>query len=282
MVKYVSYPRFISCALDLLVSYEYTQDKQFRSLPNIPSNSNFSKDSSKVTDIELTGHMIVVNNQKDSVSPLLVSRKKKKVKSQTGTPTLPKLQGPEASRARSKKRQKPKSKTTPTETKVTPPPSQRRILSNPTRFPRAPYLISMIQRETYNSLVRDCLPHSMRALVNHNLCLRGNKTPVDMEQINPTIADISGTGAKYQVDETQSTRLRYQFLTENKGKTSSKVESDTQTLQLNTFVDIQAFLLSKDEHAQESDDDVLKAGEDMDEDTQADEEEHLSTKHRQA
>ncbi|GJW21821.1 retrovirus-related pol polyprotein from transposon TNT 1-94 [Tanacetum coccineum] len=36
----------------------------------------------------------------------------------------------------------------------------------------------------------------------------GNKPPVDMKPINPTIADPLGTGAEYQVDETQSTRLR--------------------------------------------------------------------------
>ncbi|GJT35334.1 hypothetical protein Tco_0925753 [Tanacetum coccineum] len=35
----------------------------------------------------------------------------------------------------------------------------------------------------------------------------GNMSPVDMEPINPTVADLSGTGAKYQVDQTQSTRL---------------------------------------------------------------------------
>ncbi|GJR03614.1 hypothetical protein Tco_0526598 [Tanacetum coccineum] len=66
-------------------------------------------------------------------------------------------------------------------------------------------------------------------------------------------------------------------MTKNKGKTSSEVEPDTQTLQLNTFVDVQAFLLFEDEMAQESyDEDVIEAGEDMDEDTQADEEEHQS------
>nr|GEV08769.1 hypothetical protein [Tanacetum cinerariifolium] len=64
----------------------------------------------------------------------------------------------------------------------------------------------------------------------------------------------------------------------DEGKTSSKVEPDTQTLQLNTFVDVQAFLLFEDEMDQEIDDeDVLESEEDMDEDTQADEEEHQST-----
>nr|GEX80992.1 hypothetical protein [Tanacetum cinerariifolium] len=95
--KYVSYPRFISCALKVLLGSDYTQDETFGSSTTNLSNSNFSKDPSRVTEIELTALMIVVNNQKDSVSPLPFSRKKKKVKSQTVTPTLPKSQGLKAS-----------------------------------------------------------------------------------------------------------------------------------------------------------------------------------------
>ncbi|GKD75814.1 hypothetical protein Tco_1334096 [Tanacetum coccineum] len=76
--KYVSYPRFISCALQVLL----------------------------VTDIELTAHMIVVNNRRDSMSPPPLALKPKKGKSQTVTPTLPKSQGLKASRALSKKRNK--------------------------------------------------------------------------------------------------------------------------------------------------------------------------------
>ncbi|GJT36371.1 hypothetical protein Tco_0926790 [Tanacetum coccineum] len=100
--------------------------------------------------------------------------------------------------------------------------------------------------------------------------------PTDMKAQTNLVADPSGTSAKYQVDETHSTRLRYRSLTENKGKTSSEVEPDIEPLQLQTFVDVQAFLLSDDEMVQESDDDVFEAGEDMDEDTQADEEKHQS------
>ncbi|GJY53406.1 hypothetical protein Tco_0445070 [Tanacetum coccineum] len=119
--KYVSYPRFISYALEVLLGSNYTQDETFESSPIILSNSNFSKDPSKVTEIKLTAPMIAVNNQKDLVSPLPFSGKKKKVKSQTMTPTLPKSQGPKASRSLSKKSQKPKSKKTLTDTQVTPP-----------------------------------------------------------------------------------------------------------------------------------------------------------------
>ncbi|GJU50279.1 hypothetical protein Tco_1219834, partial [Tanacetum coccineum] len=103
-LKYVSYPRFISCALQELLGSDYTQDKKFGFLPPILSNSNFIKDPSKVTEIELTAHMIAVNNRRDSVFlPPLVA-KPKKGKSQTVAPTLPKSQGPEASGALSKKR----------------------------------------------------------------------------------------------------------------------------------------------------------------------------------
>ncbi|GKF34506.1 hypothetical protein Tco_0107706, partial [Tanacetum coccineum] len=35
----------------------------------------------------------------------------------------------------------------------------------------------------------------------------GNIPPADMEPVHPLVANLSGTGAKYQVDQTQSTRL---------------------------------------------------------------------------
>ncbi|GKC98920.1 hypothetical protein Tco_1169195, partial [Tanacetum coccineum] len=87
-LKYVSYPRFISCALQVLLGSDYTQDENFGFLPGILSNSNFTKDPFKVTNIELTAHMIV---------------------------------GLEVPGALSKKSKRPKSKRPPTETKVTPP-----------------------------------------------------------------------------------------------------------------------------------------------------------------
>ncbi|GKB10482.1 hypothetical protein Tco_0844405, partial [Tanacetum coccineum] len=80
-LKYVSYPRFILCALQVLLGSDYTQDENFRFLPGILSNFNFTKDPSKVNDIELTAHMIVVNSQNDSVYPLPLAAKPKKGKS---------------------------------------------------------------------------------------------------------------------------------------------------------------------------------------------------------
>ncbi|GJX88141.1 hypothetical protein Tco_0340155 [Tanacetum coccineum] len=101
----------------------------------------------------------------------------------------------------------------------------------------------------------------------------GNISPADIEPIHHTVADLSRTGSKYQVDITQSTRLRYRSLTKNKGKTSSEVEPGIEPLQLQTFADVQAFLLSEDELDKESDEEeVLAIGEDMDEDPQVAEE----------
>nr|GEV94718.1 hypothetical protein [Tanacetum cinerariifolium] len=100
---------------------------------------------------------------------------------------------------------------------------------------------------------------------------RGNIPPADMKPIHTPVADPSGSGAKYQVDETQSTRLRYRSLTKNKGNTSSEVEPDTEPLQLQTFADIQAFLLFEDELEKESDEEeVLAVGDVIDEDYQND------------
>ncbi|GJV97377.1 hypothetical protein Tco_1548954 [Tanacetum coccineum] len=76
--------------VEVLLGTQYTQDEKFGLLPGILSNSTFSKDPSKVTEIELTSYMIAVNDQKDSMPPLTFSGKKKKVKSQTVTTTLPK------------------------------------------------------------------------------------------------------------------------------------------------------------------------------------------------
>ncbi|GJZ19002.1 hypothetical protein Tco_0555592 [Tanacetum coccineum] len=120
-LKYISYSRFISCALQVLLGSDYTHDENFGFLPSILSNSNFTKDPSKVIDIELMAYMIVVNSQKDLVSPLPLAANQKKGKSYTVTPTLPKSQGLEIPGALSKKSKRPKSKRPPTETKVSPP-----------------------------------------------------------------------------------------------------------------------------------------------------------------
>ncbi|GKE05083.1 hypothetical protein Tco_1397101 [Tanacetum coccineum] len=81
----------------------------------------------------------------------------------------------------------------------------------------------------------------------------GLKSSTDMEPPTNPVANSSGTGAKYQVDETQSTILRCRSLTENKGNTSSEVEPDSETLKLKTFVVVPDLLLSDDEMVKEND-----------------------------
>ncbi|GJY85484.1 hypothetical protein Tco_0499510 [Tanacetum coccineum] len=292
--RYVSYPRYISCALAVLLGPDYTQDENFGSSPTILSNSIFLKDPSKVTPIEFTDFIVAVNKHEHSVNPLPFSIKKKKGKSQTMTPTLPRSQGPEALGSLPQKRKKPN--TIPDAQDL-----ERNIQLAGTGLPSTldegthksqPLLEGTttdpkdsggnVQSTDKGSPSMD----SNEGLAKTTPCPKGplrdkdsegNKPPADIEPINPTVVDPSRTGAEYQVDETQSTRLRYQTLTENKGKTSSEVEPDPETLQLTTLADIQAYLLSEDELAQESDEDeVFVVGDDMEEDTQADEEEHQS------
>ncbi|GKC00653.1 hypothetical protein Tco_0986789, partial [Tanacetum coccineum] len=265
--KYVSYPRFISCALEVLLGSNYTQDENFRSSLAILSNSNFSKDPSKVTPIELTTFIIVVNNRETSVSPLPFSVKKNKAKSQTVTLTLPKSQGLEASRALSRNRNKPKSKKTTPEVQVTPPtmPTEdsektQSVSSgkavNPQDTERTTQLAvkgsySPLDEGTRKSQPLPEGPHKDKDLEGLNL-------PANMEPSTNLVLTLAGTDAKYQVDQTQSTRLRYRPLTKNKGETSSEVKSDTKTLLLTTDADVQALLLSDDDLA-ESEDDEFEA-----------------------
>ncbi|GKC56345.1 hypothetical protein Tco_1083943 [Tanacetum coccineum] len=88
-----------------------------------------------------------------------------------------------------------------------------------------------------------------------------------MESKTPPVTAFSRVDAEDQVDQTQSTGFEVSVPNQNKGKTSSKVEPDTQTLLLTTTDDVQALLLSNDDLVEESDD-VFEAGDEMDEDIQ--------------
>ncbi|GJU49365.1 hypothetical protein Tco_1218920 [Tanacetum coccineum] len=213
-LKYVSYPRFISCALQVLLGSDYTQDENFRFLPGI------------------------------LMSPLPLAAKPKKGKSHTVTPTLPKSQGPEVPRALSKKSKRPKSKRPPTETKVTSPKptkgsNQSHSVSSST-VPDPQDLKSDIQLASTGlpstldegTRTTKTMPRPEGSLGDKDS--GGNIPPANMEPVHPPVADLLGTGAKYQVDRTQSTRLR-------------------------------AFLLSDDK----SEEDILRSGEKVDEEPQA-------------
>ncbi|GKE30160.1 hypothetical protein Tco_1445544, partial [Tanacetum coccineum] len=219
--------------------------------------------------------MIVVNSQKDSVSPLPLAAKPKKGKSQTVTPTLPKSQGPEIPGALSKKSKRPKSKRPPTKTKVSPPkPTEgseqshlvsQSIVPDPQDLERDIQLASTIFSSTLDEGTRKSKP-LLESIATHPKDSGGNKQPLD-RNITSTTSD-EGTakttpriGAKYQVDQTQFTRLRYESLPENEGKPSHEGELDTQPIVLSTYADASAFFLPDDE----SDKDILGAGEEMDE-----------------
>ncbi|GKD16947.1 hypothetical protein Tco_1206105, partial [Tanacetum coccineum] len=233
-----------------LLGLDYTQDESFGSSPTILSKSNFLKDPSTVTPIELMDFMVAVNKREHSVNPLSFSVKKKKGKSRNVAPTLPQSQGPEALGSLLQKRNKPKSKKTPNETKGTrkSQPLPEGTTNDPKDSgesvqPADKGLPSM----DFNEGMAKTMPRLEGPLRDKDS--EGNKPPADMEPINPIVADPSGTSAEYQVDQTQSTRLRYQTLTKNKGKTSFEVDPDPKTLQLTTLADIQAYLLSDDELA---------------------------------
>ncbi|GKE25811.1 hypothetical protein Tco_1441195, partial [Tanacetum coccineum] len=185
--------------------------------------------------------MIAVNNQKDSVSPLPLSGKKRKVKSHIVTPTLPKnIQLPGTGLPfTSPDEGICKSQLLPEGTITDPKDSRGNVQ------PADKGLPSM----TSNEGTAKTTPHPEGSLGDKDL--DGNKPPADMKPINPTIANPLGTGDEYQPDH--------------------------ETLQLTTLADIQAYLLSKDELAHESDEEeVFVAGDDMEEENQADEEEHQS------
>ncbi|PWA46417.1 nodulin MtN21 /EamA-like transporter family protein [Artemisia annua] len=82
-----------------------TRDFSLGFLPAVLSPSNFAKDPSSVSNIELTAHMVAINNQRDSVSPPRPS--KGSGKSKTVSKTKPKTQGPETSGAQPRRRKQP-------------------------------------------------------------------------------------------------------------------------------------------------------------------------------
>ncbi|GJW89021.1 hypothetical protein Tco_0164361 [Tanacetum coccineum] len=84
----------------------------------------------------------------------------------------------------------------------------------------------------------------------------GLKPPADMELQTNHVIDPSGTDAEYQVDENQSTRLRYHSLTENEGKTSSE-ESDNEEV-FAAREEIDEYIPPTDESASDSSSPKLK------------------------
>ncbi|GJS60022.1 hypothetical protein Tco_0654806 [Tanacetum coccineum] len=233
-------------------------------------------DPSKVTHIEMLAHMIAVNNQRDFVSPPPLAAKPKKGKSQTVASTLPshralRLQEHSLRRAKGLSLKshplRPSTRLPSTLNEGTrkskPLPESTSTHPKDLGGNKQP-LDGDITSTTPNEGTAKTTPRPDGSLRDKDL--GGNIPPADIEPIHNPVADSSGTGAKYQVDEIQSTRLRYRSLTKNEGKTSSEVEPDTEPLQLQTYADIQAFMLSDDELDKESnEEEVLAAKDDVDE-----------------
>nr|GFA86149.1 hypothetical protein [Tanacetum cinerariifolium] len=211
--------------------------------------------------------------------PPLVA-KPKKGKSQTVTSTSPKSQGPEASGALSKKSKRPKSKTPSTESKVTPPKPTKGseqshsvslvTIHDPQDLERVIHLASTGLPSTLDEGTRKSKPLP-EGTFTHPKDSGGNVKPLDrdltfMTSDEGTTKTTPRTGAKYQEDQTQSSRLRYQSLAGNEGEPSYEGEPDTQHMLL-TCADVRAILLFEDE-AQESKEDILGGGEEMDDNPQ--------------
>ncbi|GKC47152.1 hypothetical protein Tco_1064874, partial [Tanacetum coccineum] len=249
-LKYVSYPRFISCALQVLLGSDYTQDKKIRFLPPILSKSNFTKDPSKVTDIELTTHMIAVNNWKDSVSPPHLVAKPKKGKSQTMAPTLPKSQGPEES--------PPKL----TEGSEQSHPISSGTVPDPQDLGRDKQLASMRLPSTLDEGTHQSKPLP-EGTATHPKDSGGNKQPLDRDTTSTT--PDKGTA---------KTTPRPKGSLRDKDSGGNIPPADMEPIHT-PIADPSgtAFLLSDDELDKESDkEEVLAAGDDMDEDPQDDKE----------
>ncbi|GJS75220.1 hypothetical protein Tco_0725101 [Tanacetum coccineum] len=269
--KYVSYPRFISCTLEELMGFEYSQDKSFRFFPSTLSKSNFSRNPSEVAPIEMTAFMFEVINHESLVSPLPFSEKKRKNKSQTMTQPKPKSQGPEASGALPLKRKNSKTQTTSlVQATVTPPkyskskplPEGKSIDAKDPVANKQPTGMGSPSTHTDDGTSKtQPLPKG----TNINPKDSGRNTQLaDRGQPKALVTNISGTDTKNQADKTQSTRFEVSDPDHNKGKTSSKVDPDTDTLILTTVGDIQALLRdSKDEPKDDIDEEMLEAGEEI-------------------
>ncbi|GJT32177.1 hypothetical protein Tco_0922596 [Tanacetum coccineum] len=231
-LRYVSYPRFISCALEALLGLEYTRDEKFRYLPGILSNFNFSKDLSKVTKIELTAHMIV-------------------------------SQGPKASGALSKKRKQPKPKKTPSETKVSSP--------KPTEGSEQSHSVSSSTVPDPQDLERNIQLASMGL---HSTLDEGTRK-------SQPLPEGTTTDPKDSAGNDQPTHRDLTFTASDEGaaKTMSFPEGpcgdkDSEGLKPPAHMEPQTNPAADLSGTNANDDDVFEDGEDMEEDTQADEEEH--------
>ncbi|GKA42648.1 hypothetical protein Tco_0735308 [Tanacetum coccineum] len=179
--------------------------------------------------------MIDVINHENSVSPLPVSEKTRKKKSQTVTKPNPKSQGHEASGAPSQKGKKSKTKKTSLLVSLGQTTNPQDTKGN--KQPAVKGLPSTADEDISKS------SHLSKAKPTNPQNTEGN--------IQTTIKGFPAT-----------TLMKGSAF--NLGKTSSKVELDTEPVLLTTFGDFQAFLDSEDELKDESDEEMFEAGKEMD------------------
>ncbi|GJW58551.1 hypothetical protein Tco_0105282 [Tanacetum coccineum] len=170
-----------------IICSDYPQDEKFGFLPAILSNSNFTKDPSKVTDIELTTHMIALNNQKDSVSPppLALRLQEHSLRRDKSLNTVPDPQDLErniqlASTGLPSTLDEGTRKSQPLpESTATPPKDSG---GNVQPFDKD------LTSTTYDEGTAKTMPRPEGSLGDKDS--GGNKPPADMEPINHTIADL--------------------------------------------------------------------------------------------
>nr|GEW97379.1 retrovirus-related Pol polyprotein from transposon TNT 1-94 [Tanacetum cinerariifolium] len=178
-LKYVSYLRFISCALQVLLGFDYTQDENFSPYDCCKQLEGFS------------------------VSTSFACKAKEREISDCDS-NLTKSQGLEASEALFKMRQKPKSKKPPTKTKGLPStldegtrksqhlPESTTINPKDSVGNKQPIDIGPPSMNSDEGTTKT-MPRPKGSLGDKNS--GGNISLADMEPIHPTVADLSLTGA---------------------------------------------------------------------------------------
>nr|GEY16180.1 hypothetical protein [Tanacetum cinerariifolium] len=171
--KYVSYPRFIACALQVLLGYDYTQDVKFR-LPGILKGLSVStsfcwKEKEKGSKQFHSLSLGIIPDPQDPERNIQVAS--------TGFPSTLN----EGTR---------KSQPFPKGTTTDPKDSGGNVQPADKGFPS-----TASNEGTAKTILR--LEGTLGDKDSE-----GNKPPADIEPINPTVVDLSRIGAKYQVDET--------------------------------------------------------------------------------
>nr|GFB36101.1 hypothetical protein [Tanacetum cinerariifolium] len=87
---------------------------------------------------------------------------------------------------------------------------------------------------------------------------RRNTQLADRGQPKSLETDFSGADTKYQVDQTTSTRFKVLNPDHNKGKTSLKVDLDTNTLIFTIVADIQALQRDSEDELKDDSDEYLR------------------------